>query len=359
MNKMEEEKPEEKKEVHNKKTDLTKKLRENPWILSTFVLGIMILILLIGNLSGTISGKSVSEGEAEAIFLNTLKAQGANIDDIEITDITSQNGFYKISFDYQEEPYPVQYYLTNDGSLMGVLDSVITEESSSSESTESQEVPKSDKPIVELFIMSYCPYGTQAEKGIIPVIELLKDKIDFRMRYVSYLMHGEKEAEENLREYCIEEIAPEKYLDYMNCFLEGDGNYDIDSDGDGNNDLMSNGNNINNCLTKAGIDTTKLENCISEADKEFSITENLNSGASYPKFNVDADLNEEYEIAGSPTLVINGQVVSSGRDSASYLNVICSVFNNAPTECNTQLSSTTPSPYFGWDGTGSSTSAQC
>jgi len=199
--------------------------------------------------------------------------------------------------------------------------------------------------------MSYCPYGTQAEKGIIPVVELLEDKIDFRMRYVDYLMHGEKEADENLREYCIQEIAPEKYLDYMNCFLEGDG---VETNG-----YILNGNDIDSCLNEAGIDKTELENCITESDEEFSITENLNSGETYPKFNVDAELNEGYGIQGSPSLVINEKMVSSERSPAAYLDIICQAFNEQPEECETELSSETPSPYFGWESSGSSTSAQC
>lgn len=35
---------------------------------------------------------------------------------------------------------------------------------------------KSDKPKVELFVMSHCSYGTQIEKGIVPVAKLLRDK---------------------------------------------------------------------------------------------------------------------------------------------------------------------------------------
>ena len=51
-------------------------------------------------------------------------------------------------------------------------------DTSTADTSTSTTVPKSDKPLVELFVMAYCPYGTQAEKGLIPVIELLGDKID-------------------------------------------------------------------------------------------------------------------------------------------------------------------------------------
>ena len=37
--------------------------------------------------------------------------------------------------------------------------------------------PKKEKPEVELFVMSHCPFGTQIEKGMLPVARLLGDKI--------------------------------------------------------------------------------------------------------------------------------------------------------------------------------------
>jgi hypothetical protein len=78
---------------------------------------------------------------------------------------------------------------------------------------------KSDKPVVELFVMSYCPYGTQMEKGIIPVVETLGNKIDFKLKFVSYTMHGDKENQENLRQYCIDKDQFNKFTPYLQCFL--------------------------------------------------------------------------------------------------------------------------------------------
>ena len=75
-----------------------------------------------------------------------------------------------------------------------------------------QDLVKADKPKVELFVMSHCPYGTQAEKGMIPVVELLKDKISFEVKFVDYAMHGKKELDEQLRQYCIQKEQKAKFL---------------------------------------------------------------------------------------------------------------------------------------------------
>ncbi len=350
---MDEEKKEEKeevKEISQKKSNLTEKIRENPWILATFVCGILVVILLVSTIFGGFTGKVISADGAGEKFLSYLEEQGANMDDITVTGVSSESGLYEIYFNYKNEPYPIPYYMTKDGKFVGMMDT-ITESTETPAETQQTEVPKSNKPIVELFVMSYCPYGTQAEKGIIPAVKLLGDKIDFKIRYVYYAMHGEKEVTENLREYCIQKIDSEKFLDYMTCFLEGDG---VESNG-----YITNGNNVNACLALAGIDKGALETCMAEADKEFSVTENLETGENYPKFNVDAELNDEYGVQGSPTLVINGVQVSSSRDPSSYLDAICSAFKDTPGECSTELSSEAPSPYFGWDSTGSSTTASC
>jgi hypothetical protein len=77
---------------------------------------------------------------------------------------------------------------------------------------------------------------------------------------------------------------------------------------------------------------------------------------------VDKEDVEKYGVQGSPTLVINGETVQAGRDSASILAAICSAFNEPPAACKTELSSTPPAPGFGTgkDSTGgASANAGC
>lgn len=316
---MDEEKKEiEKKEISSK-IDLTKKLRENPWILSTFVLGIMMLILLIGNLSGGITGNAISSNDAGNALMELAKAQ---IGDIEILNVEKESGLYNIFYSSSQGNGSV--YMTLDGKNLANLMPIEMQDSSSNDQKK-QDIPKSDKPSVELFVMTHCPYGTQAEKGIIPTIKTLDENADIKIRFVHYFMH-EPEKTETPRQVCIREEQSDKYLDYLECFLE-----DGDSD---------------RCLTKAGIDKTKMNECIS-------------SGKSDEYYKKDSELSEGYGVSGSPTLVINGQITSSGRDSASYLNAICQAFNNSPEKCDSKLSSASPSPGFGWGETGSSTTAQC
>jgi len=207
----------------------------------------------------------------------------------------------------------------------------------------SANVPKNDKPAVELFVMSHCPYGTQIEKGMLPVVELLGDKINFDLKFVDYAMHGEVELKEQMVQYCIQEEQNPKFNTYLECFL---------SDGD-----------TNRCLGVANISQTSLNSCVDKVDKQYKITENFTNKVgyqgSYPGFDIHKEDNQKYGVGGSPTLVINGTTVQSARSAASLLATVCSAFEVAPEECNTNLPSETPSPGFGAGTTDSAVTAEC
>jgi protein-disulfide isomerase len=44
-------------------------------------------------------------------------------------------------------------------------------------------------------------------------------------------------------------------------------------------------------------------------------------------------------VTGSPSLVINGVIVSASRTAEAYKTAVCSAFNDAPEECGETLSS--------------------
>ncbi len=194
---------------------------------------------------------------------------------------------------------------------------------------------KTDKPKVELFIMSYCPYGTQMQKGMLPVVDLLGDKVDWNMRFVYYAMHDELEVRENQLQYCIQLQNKSKYYEYLRCFL--------------------NNSNSDACLAASGLTRAQLQKCYDEADKNFNITSDLKNTATYlsgrfPLFGVDAALNKKYNVGGSPTFVINGVVnEGQGRDPQSVLKTVCQAFKTPPSECSKALSTQAYTPGFGFD----------
>jgi protein-disulfide isomerase len=302
------------------------RLKENPWIISTIVLAIILLIVLF---KGGMTGNVISEEDVGDKILDFANSQTGG--GVELVEVNEKYGLYEVVLSYQGQDLPL--YVTQDGKtlIQGVLpldDEELETESTDTQTqnSQTQEVPKSDKPKVELFVMTHCPYGTQAEKGFIPVIKALGNSIDADVRFVHYFMHAPEETETPIQ-VCIREEQSDKYLDYLECFLE---------DGDSSR-----------CLAEVGIDEDAMNTCI-------------DSGKADDYYEVDSMLSEGYGVRGSPTLVINGQIVSSGRSPAAFLQTICSAFNTAPDACSSlELSSETPGPGFGYESSGTDTQAQC
>lgn len=208
-------------------------------------------------------------------------------------------------------------------------------------------VAKKEKPQVELFLMSHCPYGVQMLKGMLPVVEELGDEVDFELKFVNYAMRDRQEIDEQLNMYCIQKEQQDKFIDYLNCFVE---------DGNGAR-----------CLTSVNIDTTQLATCVEQADAQYGISAAYADRSTwvgqFPSFSIHDEENERYNVLGSPHLVVNEAEPPAGRDPQSLLNAVCQGYEEQPAACNTQLDTATPSPGFGFQPAGAGmaapTMAQC
>jgi len=116
------------------------------------------------------------------------------------------------------------------------------------------------------------------------------------------------------------------------------------------------------CLNKTSIEKENLSICIAETDENYNISYNYNNKSSwkgnFPSFDINKNDNELYGVSGSPTLVINDQKITTSRSSAALLKTICSSFESMPEECETDLSTVTPSAGFG-TGSGNNSNASC
>ena len=268
-------------------------------------------------------------------FINTnLLAEGSTAS---LVSVVEEKGVYKLVLGIGESEFTS--YLTKDGNLFFPEGYSLEEEEEIT-----QDITKSDTPDVKLFIMSYCPYGLQAQKMFLPVYDLLKDKAVMGVYFVDYAMHGKAEIDENLNQYCVQKEEKDKFSAFLSCFVKTD-----DSE---------------NCFVEAGVDTAKINTCVAETDTEFKITELYNDqstwlSGTYPQFNVNADLNEQYGVQGSPTIVINDKVVEvSTRSPENFKEIVCQAFNTAPEECSETLSSDVPSTGIG-EGSSSTSGGSC
>ncbi len=311
---------------------------------------LVVALIIIGFISFSPSTKkNVGKEKAATIaedFINEyLMEPGSKAS---IVNVTEEYGLYKIEVDITSSV--VDSYLSKDGKLFFPQALNIAEikgEEAPANNTASAPVAevtnKNDKPVVELFVMSHCPYGTQMEKGILPVVKALGDSVDFQLKFNSYAMHGEVEIVEQMNQYCIMTEQEDVFFDYLDCFLVA---------GDSNS-----------CLASAKVDVKKMENCFAATENEYKIMADFENKVgyqgNYPGFSLQAADNDKYGVGGSPTLVINGQTISSGRDSASLLYTICSAFNTQPDACFSALSSASPAPGFGTGTTNSTANVEC
>ena len=144
--------------------------------ITSIVLALALVLIALIAFSGK-NIKIVSEKEAREIatnFINDyLMEPGTKAF---ITDVSEEYGLYKFEVDILSGN--VESYLSKDGKFffpqaLNVED--INSDSVQEDSTapKAEVSNKTEKPVVELFVMSHCPFGTQIEKGILPVVKAL------------------------------------------------------------------------------------------------------------------------------------------------------------------------------------------
>ena len=192
-------------------------------------------------------------------------------------------------------------------------------------------VTKNNGPTMQVFIMSHCPYGTQIVKGVLPVWEKMGNVANIELRFVSYTMHGAQEDLDNSRIICIREEQNAKLLKYLNCFVSGDGSESSSQD----------------CISQIGIDKAKLESCVASRVSGY--------------YDKDKALNTQYDVQGSPTIILNGKEASIyPRDPQSIATALCEAFTGSkPSACSQSFSTTNPSPGFGTSSGGGGSGGSC
>ena len=130
-------------------------------------------------LGGETLGKNeISEKVVSFVNSNFFSSQGQTAS---IISLIEENGIYKIELKVGENQFPA--FATKNGKYLfpEAIDMM----------PKIAEIPKSEKPNLKLFVMSFCPYGTQAEETLYPLLSLLKGKIDLELAYIISEANGE------------------------------------------------------------------------------------------------------------------------------------------------------------------------
>lgn len=260
---------------------------------------------------------------------------------------------------------------------------------------------KAEKPTLDFYVMSFCPFGNQAETGLKPVAELLGDKINWQPRYIV-----DKQTKAQLEEICQSRVYNQAtcqgYVDQgyfpnleackqrffttakecfekttADCLATEDGNYYCSLHGkkelnqdireicawnqtDDKNqwwqfvDLVNNGcqlETVDQCwqakADEAKLDKDKIQDCfntqaIELLDKEVAATQKAQvSGSPSVFINGIAYPGDEAYKDEKAQLKIGDQTFAQAayRTPETYKLAICAAFEKQPKECKTKLAS--------------------
>lgn len=244
-----------------------------------------------------------------------------------VKEVSEEGDLYKITVSANGQDQPV--YITKDGTKFIQqaisFDDIVKqqEEAKKQEEEAAKPAPKSDKPEVDLYVMSFCPYGNKAEDTMKSVYILLKEKVNFNFHYIVNVegntvssLHGQPEVDQNEREACVlKNYGKGRWLDFVTYV---------------NTNCGSDGKCWQAGAQSLGIDTAKISACVSSEGPALMKAETAASEAA--------------GASGSPTLTINGkttQAVYQYGNSEAYKKAICDAFNTAPAECAQTLSAET------------------
>lgn len=251
---------------------------------------------------------TILAGQSEATFLGSEE----------------ESGVYAIRIEVQGEEYTA--YVSKDGKLLFLQGIEMPDEVQ----VQKTGVTKQDKTKAQLFVMSYCPYGNQAEELMMDVVNLLDDKADIELHYVIYSnyggggpnycldendkycsMHGIQELNQDIRELCIQKYQKDKLWDFIEEV-----------------NVACNYQNVDSCwgsvAQSVGVNVDMVKEC--EREEALALAEQ------------ELQLNKKYGISGSPQLIINEIEYTGLRTAEAYKSAICEGFNNPPEECSQVLS---------------------
>jgi protein-disulfide isomerase len=318
-------------------TETKKELKKDVNMWKIFSLGLIVILcvtvfIILSGVGATATSVSPEAASDKAVtFINDNLVQPGTT--ATLVSNEEVGGLYNVTVSYQGNDIPV--FVTKDGKYMFLASPLdITENLPQPEDTTTQptQAPQTDTPDVELYVMAFCPYGTQAEDAMKPVVDLLGNDANIQVHYIATVqgdtldsissLHGATEAVEDVRQLCIMENYDQTTF----------WNYVMDL----NSNCVSKYNDAtayNACwkdtASQNGIDASQIETCINSEGVDL--------------ISVDSQYASLNQVSGSPTLIINGVRYSGARTPDAYKQAICDAFTTAPADCSQELSGSTTS----------------
>ena len=320
-------------------------------VLAILITGGLIFFNSYGPSSGILSfigpsGDVVAQRAIDYINANELAGQGQVVS---LDSVSQESGLVKIGIKIGGNT--IYSYATRDGKLLFpqglTLDSSATKQTAANQVTPAT-VAKVDNTLLETYVVSGCPFGIQVQRALSNAIKSIPALAEYvKVRYIGGVlgntitaMHGDEEAQENLRQICLRDEQPAKYWGYVDCYIKK-------AAGKAANGMPYG--DSKSCQTETGVDSAKLNACVSDPARGLAFAQE------------DFALSAQYNATGSPTLVLNGQTISEdafgGRSADAMRNIVCSSSKTEPEFCSTKLDTAPATTSFSLTATTSASSA--
>lgn len=157
---------------------------------------------------------------------------------------------------------------------------------------------------LEMYVMSKCPFGVEAENGIKPVIDEIGDRIDFHLDFIVSeangaftALHGEPEVKGNILQLCAIKQAPEakKYMKFVDCQNQNMGGI---PDG------------WERCADQAELDKGQIKSCSEGSQGKDLLRESMKRATAAGA-------------QGSPTIKLAGTDYNGGRSKIDFMRALC------------------------------------
>jgi len=277
-----------------------------------------------------------------SVYLTSMVALQAGSEGItvEATNASEYKGIYAMDIAVMDGAQVLQtgtVYVSRDVStlIIGNAFDLETPPPSPSPVPSPSPIPKVAKPDAQVFVMSFCPYGVQAEQGLSPVARILGANMTIEPHFIIYdsgfcstygmsleqccfanttlcSLHGVKEADEDARQLCIlrdyNKTAWWDYVDYVNanCTLGT----------------------IETCWMQAAnatkLNATAIASCAAADGAKLLESEKT--------------LGDSLGISSSPTILLNGMDYAGGSSPEGFKNEFCNAFIDPPAACSLTLS---------------------
>jgi len=174
------------------------------------------------------------------------------------------------------------------------------------------------KPVLDLYVMSICPFGVRVEDALQPVIDDIGDHFTLNVEFIMtdqgngnfQSLHGQKEVDGNKAQLCAREISEGyEYFDMISCMNKNAGAIPT---------------NWESCAQEVGLDVETLRTCYDGEQGSQLLSESAAKASAAGA-------------TGSPTILLNGQRFgkSGATTTSDFLRGICGALEEKPEACST------------------------